>query len=45
MVFDKWYLIKSISTVTNYNSCSCFVSGQEMPFSVMQGDSVNKRSK
>ena len=24
MVFDKWYLIKSISAVTNYNSSSCF---------------------
>ena len=23
MVFDKWYLIKSISAVTNYNSSSC----------------------
>ena len=25
MVFDKWYLIKSISAVTNYNSSSCFI--------------------
>ena len=24
MVFDKVYLIKSISAVTNYNSSSCF---------------------
>ena len=25
MVFDKWYLIKSISAVANYNSSSCFI--------------------
>ena len=27
MVLDKWYLIKSISAVTNYNSSSCFKIG------------------
>ena len=25
MVFEKGYLIKSISAVTNYNSSSCFI--------------------
>ena len=23
MGFDKWYLIKSLSAITNYNSSSC----------------------
>ena len=31
MVFYKWYLIKSISAVTNYNSSSCLVM-QKMQF-------------
>ena len=43
MVFDKWYLIKSISAVTNYNSSSCYVQNDKFFVGILNNSSKFNR--